>query len=351
MKKNKLLFLVITAPLLWLGSCSKKEFVEETENATPPSSIMATQELASTSFKLGVNGHPLGPKSYTSVSAVQQMKILKSMGMNVYRIDVLSKIENGKVAVSETLYNSVIKAAKEANVTLLPMLYPRDLNLSMGRTEAYARGRRLAEKFAANYKDDFDYYNLGNELDTWCLLSPTMSGTLPSHYDIKKFNVIASYLTGMNDGIKKYDPTAKTIINTTWMHYEYLKMLERYGTKFDIVGYQWYDDHEKTAKANHNISDITQFLATKFSKPIWFTEIGFRNKDGLRSDADQKTFLNSFITKCRNNSRVKAAIIYELFNEPEKKHALESHFGIYKWSSPYTSFAPKLYASETAASL
>lgn len=344
MKKNKFLIFATAGALLLIAACSKNDILEEETLESPPAT-MATETTSISSFKLGANGHPLGPISYTSVSAVDQMNLLKKLGMSTYRFDVLCRRDNGKVQTDVRLYDALIKAAKDANVILLPMLYPRDLELTLSRTEAYARGRTLAKKFAANYKDDFDYYNIGNELDTKCLLSPLYSGTKPSHYDAKKFAVISYYLHGMHDGIKEQDPTAKTVINTTWMHYEYLKMLERDGVKFDIVGYQWYDDHERLAVTNHNITDITKFLSSKFNKPIWFTEVGFRNRDGKKSQADQKAFFDSFTKKCRANPQVKTAMIYELFNEPEKQHPIESHYGIINWVTPYSQYKATLYAN------
>lgn len=330
--------------LLFTAACSKKEILEDPKNLESPPVTMTTSSTLSTGFKLGANGHPLGPISYTSVSAIDQMKLLKKLGMSTYRFDILAKRSNGVAKCDPKLYSALINAAKEAGVTLLPMLYTSDLDLNISRTEAYARGRTLAKKFASNYKNDFDYYNLGNELDTKCLLSPLLSGTKASHYDPKKFTIISHYLHGMHDGIKEQDPTAKTVINTTWMHYEYLKMLERDGVKFDIVGYQWYDDHERLAVTNHGITDITKFLSSKFNKPIWFTEVGFRNRNGSKPQSDQKAFFDSFIAKCRKNSQVKTAMIYELFNEPEKNHAIESHYGIINWVSPYVQYKATLFA-------
>ena len=304
---------------------------------------MAAANTQKGTFFYGINGHPLGTIAYTSVPAKTQINMLKKLGMNIYRIDVMSQLDNGYITVPY-LYKPLKEAADAAGITLLPMLYPRDFENNLSESAAYQRGRTLGDRFARRYADDFTYYNIGNEMDTKCLLDSKLSGAEESHYDLKKFKKIAAYLKGMNDGIKSKDPDAKTIINATWMHYEYLRMMERYGVKFDIVGYHWYDEMESIALKNHNIRDITEFLSSKFKKPIWFLEVGARNKTGNRSEADQKAFFNSFIAKCRKNPQVHAAVIYQLLDEPQKGNGLEANYGVFKWTKQYTQFTAKSFA-------
>lgn len=340
MKRNKLLLLAVTGTVLLTTSCSKTELTDEQLQSAP--TTMAAQTKASSAFSLGVNGHPLGPISYTSVPAKEQINLLKKLGMTSYRIDVLTVEKTGKMR-THYLYEPLKKAADAAGVTLVPMLYSQGLDLKMTMSQAYNQGRKVAEAFAQQYKDDFHYYNIANELENKFIL-PYKSGTSPSHYDQKKFNIVLHFLYGMNDGIKAKDPTAKTIINACWLHTGYIKMLENKGLKFDIVGWQWYDEMERMAKDNYNIPDISQYLASKFNKPIWFTEVGFRNKNGTTSESARKKFFDSFMAKIRKNSRVKGAFIYELFNEPEKNNAIESHYGIIKWITPYSNYKPTMYA-------
>lgn len=340
MKKNKLLIFATTGALFLSTACSKNDLKED-QDLEGPETSMATQTTSSSTFRYGINGHPLGTTPYTSVSAKTQINLLKQRGMNIYRIDVMPKLATGEITVPY-LYRPLKEAADAAGVTLLPMLYTRDLDFTLTESESYHRGRTLGDRFARIYKDDFTYYNIGNELDNK-LIYDLKSGTEVSHYNQKKFKIVAAYLKGMNDGIKAKDPDAKTIVNACWMHYQYLLMLQRAGVKYDIVGYHWYSEMDPVALKNHNISDITKFLSSKFTKPIWFTEIGFRNPDGRRSESDQKAFFDSMLAKCKNNPQVKAAIIYQLFNEPQKSTS-EANYGIYKWIQTYTQFTPKLFA-------
>lgn len=343
MKRNNL-FLATTGVLLCLFSCKKESLKELTTKATPPTETMSLEpRLRSTSLKIGINGHPLGTMPYTSIPASEQVNLLKQMGMSIYRIDVQCRNNDGRVTVPD-LYNPLKKAADIGGITLLPVLVPRTLNFKNTEAESYRWGRALGAKFARKYRSHFTYYNIANELDNKCIL-PFRAGDKESDYNLKRFKIIAAYLKGMNDGIKAMDPDAKTIINAGWMHYEYLSMLERYGVKFDIVGYQWYDEMEILAAILFNITDITKFLSSKFSKPIWFTEFNARDPFGILDERVQQNFIRRFVKKCQNNPQVHAAIIYQLFNEPQK-FGQEAHYGIFKWLIPYTRYTPKIYAEQ-----
>lgn len=310
-------------------------------SATAPTDTIPPAE---TSFYFGVNGHPVNQAAYMKISPADQVKLIKSLGMNIYRVDVNTN-ERGVINMHDR-YLALKKAADSAKVTLLPMLYPGSLDFSVTEEVSYQVGYERGAAFASNYQDDFIYYNIANELDNKCIL-PNKSGGMVDHYDPVKFKVIAARLKGMDDGIKSIDKNAKTMVNACWMHYRYLLMLEEYGLNFDIVAYHWYDDMEKLALKTYKITDITQFLSEKFTKPIWFTEVNIRNYKGTTSDEVQKDFLNNFIGKCKNNPRVKAVIIYELFNQPVFKNS-ESHYGLFDWMTPHTDYVPKLWAKEVS---
>uniref|UniRef100_UPI001066494E hypothetical protein n=1 Tax=Olivibacter sp. XZL3 TaxID=1735116 RepID=UPI001066494E len=257
--KNNFLSVIFTGALLTLVSCSKQDVFEETQLNEGPNTTMATASSRSSTFDFGVNGHPLGPASYTNVPAKEQIALIKKLGMRSYRFDV-STLSNGKMH-TDFRFQPLKKAAKEAGVTLVPMLYAQGLNFNMKMSEAYQQGRKVAEAFAQQYKDDFDYYNIGNELENLFIL-PLKAGTSRTHYNLKKFDIALHFLWGMNDGIKAKDPTAKTIINACWLHTAYIQMLESRGLKFDIIGWQWYDYMEKSAKKNYGIDDISTYLSS-----------------------------------------------------------------------------------------
>lgn len=346
MKKNRLISLALGATLL-LSSCSKDELPVPKEKTDSGNELMTTKATTNSNLILGITGQPLSVAPYFTISAAEQIGLLKKMGMSIYRFGVESRIDNGSITVPY-LYTPLKKAADTAGITLLPMLKARTLNFNVNESASYRWGRALAAKFASRYKDDFTYYQIGNELDNICIL-PGRDGTKVSHYHKEKFKIIAAYLKGMNDGIKAMDKDAKTIINAGWMHYQYLLMLQDYGISFDIIGYQWYSEMDLMAEWFYNIPDITKFLSSKFSKPIWITEFNLRNSFGSPLDEfAQQLFITSFINKCRNNPQVQAAVIYELFDQPQR-YPNEAHYGIFKWQSRYSSYLPKLFARQPAA--
>jgi hypothetical protein len=353
MSKNNLLKIAIVACIASLTgtSCSKTADVQPSSSINVPND--ASQSLATTTsakisvvgstLQLGINGHPLGDAPYIATSATKQIQLLKDMGMNWYRINVTST-SDGSITMPD-LFNPLINAATAGNVKLLPMLYPRTLDYSVSESTSYKAGKLLGANFAAKYGKYFSYYELGNDIDLKPLLS-NKTGAAQADYDRSKFNIIAAYLKGMDEGIKSKDAGAKTIISAGWLHYGFLRMLDWYGVKFDVVGYKWYSEMEAIAPNPPNdIPDITVKLSSLFpGKPIWIVEANSRYKAVSTYEQSQNTFLSNFIAKCKKNPQVKVFLIFELFNEPYKS-TLEANYGILKWTNPYTAYAKKIIAN------
>ncbi|AMR30105.1 hypothetical protein A0256_01070 [Mucilaginibacter sp. PAMC 26640] len=286
-------------------------------------------------FVLGVNGHPLGDEAYLGVSAADQISLIKKMGMGIYRINVRST-SDGTVTVPQRL-QPLLDAAKEGNITLLPMLYTSTLDYDDTEAIAYTKGKNVGGNFAAKYGSVFKYYDMGNDLSI-NIINAGKDGRYAEDYDQKKIGVTASYLKGMNDGIHANDPDAQTMMSASWVHWGFIKFCENYGVNFDILAYHWYSDMEAAIQRSSslNITDITLTLNKIFpGKPIWITEVNLRPGNMSVFEADQNSFLTSFIAKCKANPTVKAFLIYELFDEPYKTGG-EEYYGIAKWATPYT---------------
>jgi hypothetical protein len=350
-KKSVILMSVLGSALsVTFSSCSKQD------NPQPETTVMATAPvessdllLATTSpsssmtgsgLMLGINGH-MGDAPYLATSPTKQIQILKDRGMKWYRLNVQTKSDG--TASSSNLLEALQAAATAGGVKILPMLYLRTLDYSKSQAEAYQSGKTLGGNFAAKYGRYFDYYNLGNDLELPLLYS-NKSGQSQNDYNRAKFNVVAAYLKGMDEGIKAKDPGAKTMISAGWLHYAFLRMCDWYGVKFDVVGYNWYSDMEApAAKSPYYIPDITKKLASLFpDKPIWFTEFNYRYKSTstTTNETDQNAFVTKFVAKCKANPQVKVAILYQLFDEPYKS-GNEKNYGILKWTSQYTTWANK----------
>ena len=353
-KKQALLLCFV---LLALSSCKKDDVTEPSVNDSVTANIPATSQLTKSlmatksvqsllvgsPLEIGIVGHPFGSEPYLNVAVTTQIKLIKAMGMSWYRIGAMVT-STGDVTVPR-LFDPLLAAAAEGKVNLLPMVYPRTMNFNDSEAKSYEKGRTLGGNFAAKYGKYFSYYNLGNDMELDLLL-PHTTGQSQSNYNRAKFNVLAAYLKGMDDGIKANDPGAKTMIGAGWLHYGFLRMLEWYGVKYDVVAYQWYSDMEVAApKSPSNIPDITLKLSSLFpNKPIWFTEFNYRYKASKSVDENetaQRDFVVNFLTKCKNNPQVKVAIMYELFDEPVKS-LQESSYGVIKWTTPFSIWKNKM---------
>lgn len=355
MSKNNLFKIAIVACIASLTgiSCSKTADDQPTPSVNVPNDLSQSQSIVSaastkisvagSNLQLGINGHPLGDAPYIATPATKQIQLLKDMGMNWYRINVTS-MADGSITVPK-LFSPLLTAAAAGNVHLLPMLYPRTLSYSVSESASYKAGKEVGANFAAKYGKYFSYYELGNDLDLKALL-PNTTGAAQANYDRTKFNIIAAYLKGMDEGIKSKDAGAKTIISAGWLHYGFLRMLDWYGVKFDVVGYKWYSEMEAIAPNPPNdIPDITVKLSSLFpGKPIWIVEANSRYKAVSTYEQSQNTFLTNFIAKCKKNPQVKVFLVYELFNEPYKS-TLEGNYGILKWTTQYTQWSNKIVAN------
>jgi hypothetical protein len=305
---------------------------------TPPSAPDTGTPINNTSFMLGVNGHSLGVPAYTSVSPEEQIALLKKMGMTCFRQNINFNAD-GSIP-NQKVFTALYNAAIANGITILPMVNTTTLNLGATESASYAAGNVLGAKLAAKNAAYFKYYELGNELDLQCIKSG--NGDKSTDYDANKLKIIAAYMKGLDDGIKSSQPTAKTMIDASWLHYYFLQYMEAYGNKFDIVAYHWYSDMETTA-ARIKIPDISVKVASLFNKPIWFTEVGQRPDKVSDIDQVQSDFLYAFSKKMKQNPQVKAVLVYELFNEPQRG-SVEQNYGLIRWAIPYTQYTMKTVA-------
>jgi hypothetical protein len=289
---------------------------------------------------LGINGHSMNIQSYTSLSAATQITMLKKMGMTMYRQDMGFNSDGS--ASNKTKFAELYAATNSAGITILPMIYTKTLDFSKSESTNYNAAKIFGANIASKNAQYFKYYELGNELDNQCIVSG--DGDVNSNYDTKKFRAIAAYLKGLNDGIKSKQPDAKTMIDASWLHFAYLKMLASYGINYDVIAWHWYSDMEITASRRSVPLDITKTLSTMFDKPIWFTEAGQRYINNSTYEKTQSDFTVSFINKCMKNPQIKVLLFYELMDEPAKS-ADEAHFGFVKWTSRYTKWQYKLIAN------
>lgn len=279
-------------------------------------------------FKWGINGHPLTQPAYLQNHGLQA-DLIKELGASYYRIDVPHD-QYGEIN-DMSLFSATVNSASSNNIQLIPIVFPPDSAglYSLSVADAAIKGKQLGKGFASRYKQYFDYYQLGNEEDIDLLPKVNApDGSAPSHYNFSNFQVLASYFSGMIEGILEEDPTAKTIINCGgWYHYGYFSLLNDAGIDYDILGYDWYE----------NISDyqvVLNVLKTTFaSKEVWFTEAHSLDMQVLTNPSLHKQRILDLISKLDLGGNIKGFFIYELFDE-DYHAGVEGMLGLVDWTSP-----------------
>ena len=85
-------------------------------------------------------------------------------------------------------------------------------------------------------------FELSNELDNRCIQLDAKgnapNGNLPTMFNDTKFTYYAAILRGLNAGVKRASPAAKTIVNSAgWLHYGFFtRLVTELGLPFDIIG-------------------------------------------------------------------------------------------------------------------
>jgi len=295
--------------------------------------------VPATGFILGLNAHSMGNAAYSPVSIPDQMGMMKKMGMKVVRVNFNAN-KDGSIS-NPSGFTQLVGAANANGITILAMINITQLNYSLSEDQNYAAGKVFGSNVAAKNSKNLTYYELGNEIDNKIINSG--NGDVASDYNSQKLKLTAAFLKGMDDGIKSKQPGAKTMIDGSWKHFYFLQYMQTYGVKFDIVAWHWYSDMESSTASSSSMPDITRKLSSLFTKPIWFTEAGQRWKNVSNIDQTQSDFTNAFIRKMKANSQVKAAMFYELFDEPARSGA-EGHYGFIKWTIPYSKWEYKTVA-------
>ncbi|WP_407429076.1 glycosyl hydrolase 53 family protein [Arcticibacter sp.] len=287
------------------------------------------QTVANSRITLGVTGHPLNQKAYLNSGVDAQLNLIKSLDLKYYRVDVNTSPDG--IALDHYKLSELVQKAKKANISVLPMLYLTGFKFSLSNEDAYATGFKLGAGFGKKYGAYFDYYELGNEMDVHKELVRN-SGSDYADYLAPQMKTLASFLEGLNCGLKESDPGAKTIVNCAgWFHFVYLETLQKLGVHYDIAGYHWYsymDDYAKTVKV-----DILKVLPARLKKDIWFTEVNYspRNNKDKNLEKTRRTWVLNFISRCRSAPGIKAVFIYELLDQPDLQNSSmsEKTFGLF----------------------
>lgn len=355
--KNKIIYLI--SSLLLFGCTLDFNLADPTPLPLSNAAITSAVHYSSVNllpirvnddFKWGINGHPVSQEAYEGTTGIaQQLELLKEHQLSWYRCDVLTDLSGN---LANTAFSDLLTQATTKGIKILPVVRLAGLDYSHTTSQAYAAGKLQGLGFATQYGSYIDYYELGNEQDNDIILLGA-NGDLTTDFDAAKFATVASYFEGMIDGIKQADNTAQTIINSGgWLHYGFFQLLENAGIPYDIVGYHWYSEMGSLRTVWASEGDIIDVLSTRFSRPIWLTEINRRDGSFGNQQAEQADVINSYINELDGKTQVKGFFTYELFDEPAYYDSIgyenppQSAYGIISWQTRYSAFFYKP-ASET----
>lgn len=285
---------------------------------------VCSQAQRRSQFIYGINGHPLTQEAYKGTISTQ-IQLVKKLNCRFYRVDV--PVNASGTVINASAFLSFLTQMKAHGIRVLPVLvFGVQAYADRSPEKAYAEGLLYGRTFARQYKTFFDYYEVGNEEDNQSIAGQ-VHGNLPVYFDTPKAKVIAPYLKGVCEAIRKEDRSAKIIINFTWVHYGFLHKLVQAKVPFDRVGIHWYSDMGDLQKAGAGFGNVIDTVYRLFRKPIWVTEINVRDGVPLKADAAKENWLKRNLNFLRKSSVVEAVFIYELLDQPV--FAIQNNGGVY----------------------
>jgi hypothetical protein len=289
-------------------------------------------------FHWGVNGHPGAQEGYRQVPIIAQLDLIVELGAKWYRCDW----SEGAFCANPAVYDTLVDEATRRGVCLLPVIFP---DTSCRSDRPLAEIRAGAEKFAralvGRYRGRISHWELDNELDNWAMVHKGEKcpngllwqwgdphGNDPNHFQEDRYQKARAELEGLHAGVKAADPTAKTIVDSCWIHYGFIeRLLAKDRVPIDILGWHWYSEMGDPAKANSNIN-LPEHLK-RFGRPIWFTELNYRGGSLGNKHAEQADYLVKLARQLRATPGVEAMFVYELLDEPYfGPDNPESHYGL-----------------------
>jgi hypothetical protein len=291
--------------------------------AASPTRASQPWTIGDKGFITGLNGHAVSQVPDTDVQPNELIALLQKSHVAFYRFDVPS---NPNWEALDTL----VDALNKAGIAPLPVIFPpgnrsKTLTPEQVDGEAFAYATALIQR----YKGRIHYWELSNELDSFCILMKgdmmpngkiypygAPSGWDPAQIVEKRYQVALATLRGLSRGIRSVDPTARLIVNSGgWLHVGFLDRLQRDKLDYDIVGWHWYSDYGDIRKVEGK--PLLDHLAS-YRKPIWITEGNYRpRKDERDDDKPQADYLQAALTDFSGlYPIVQAYCVYTLLNKP-----------------------------------
>ncbi|RFU47499.1 glycosyl hydrolase [Paraburkholderia sp. DHOC27] len=292
-------------------------------NATSDPRVSAATATSADVF-YGVNGHMAWPSGiYETMSAAQQLALLKDLGVTNYRADVAGS------GMAQTIATALAGPFAGSGVSILPVINPMSYDQTASETDAYNLGYELAVSIATPLKGLVSVIECGNELDANGLVT-FGAGNSPAEYNPAYWPAYRGVLRGMIDGVKSVDSSIKCGINVGIpLAYTALQMLWQGITPdgsstgqagatplaWDITMYHWYESSGLITEAGpQGLTNVLQILQQSFGLPIWITEWGFVPSDSAAQQASYVAGTLAEYNTLRQTYNLQSVMFYELID-------------------------------------
>ena len=277
-------------------------------------------------FQLGIHVHNPEHANYNGDddSIEQYMKLVADSGATLVR--------TSSSFMNQSQIDYMDKYLATAEAYGLDVMFVISYNGHYTTTEEFYD---MAAFVAKRYVGRIKYYQLFNETSGYC---HTPTGILGygmeiNNYDIDKLAEITKYLKVVSDAIGEFDPNAKRVINTTWLHTGILKYYVANGVEFEVVGLDWYSNAEyNTLTGNIWYDRPTWSRGYSNSTSLWEdVTSSFPDKEYIVCESNyypsvsfdekrQTEYFMTFLNEAYNSlpkEKLLGVVVYELLDQPD----------------------------------
>lgn len=263
------------------------------------------------SFVWGVTARPHAINKYNAKDWAKMVGYAKDLGVNYVRLSWETDTRDPK-------FNDKVISEVEKQGMGIYLAIGGDSEIQ-NSDNPYQTGYDSAYQIASQFKGRIKYYQLSNEISAAALKGSNFNGDKESDYYPEKYAKIRDWLKGANAGVKKADPSAKTVVTGMWIQYYIFNMLQNDKVDFDYIGWDWYSDMELIQ--DNKLSDGEGILdkLKALGKPVMLTEVSQRpdivENEQILDEDKQSQYIADTVNWAYESGFIKGVIVYELIDE------------------------------------
>ncbi len=285
----------------------------------------------------GVNAHNRGYVAYRD-NQEKAVALAAEMGSTIYRINYTPFNEE------ELVYIRTVAADCRAR-GMKTMLVLDRLRVPVEEIE------RDMTYVAENLKDDFDYFQIFNEVDCWCFWGDDdklynengdHTGQSEDFYNPKRKAYVMERMEKAVRIFRRLAPQAKLVTTVAGRHFPAVDWCFDAGLKFDVVAFNMYDPE------GFDHAEFFGRMAARYpDSEIMLAECNMNIFKGPYTEQQQADIIEDYCKTLQAIPCIKAVILYELLDEPNRQNQKpdgwepEGHFGLVNMTDEHTVGEPK----------